>query len=80
MAPGRQDDRRGRMGEKGMDAGPAVGADPQGTVSHTPGDAAGMATPADPSAGSDQPLDRSGPHPSEIIEDILDPLGIHKLL
>ncbi len=65
------------MGEKGM--GPAgVGAE---ASSATVGQASGVEGMGEPlaNAGPQQQPETSGPDVGEIVGDVLDPLGIHKL-
>ena len=65
------------MGEKGMDTGGAGGqmaAAPAGDSI-----AQEMGQPLDGQPAQQQPAQSSGPDAGEIVGDILDPLGIHKL-
>jgi hypothetical protein len=69
--------RRSEMGEKGMDAGGV--ADQVAAAPADRSDYEAMGTPvADPGQGQPQP-ESSGPDVGEVVEDIIDPLGIHKL-
>ncbi len=66
------------MGEKGMDTGGAdaqVAAAPAGRDSI----AQEMGEPIDDQPPPAQPAESSGPDAGEIVADILDPLGVHKL-
>lgn len=66
------------MGEKGMDTdgpGAQMAAAPVGDSI-----AAQMGAPLDNQGSpSDPPSESSGPNAGEIVGDILDPLGLHKL-
>lgn len=66
------------MGEKGMDTGESgaqMAAAPAGQDSI----AGAMGEPIDGQPASQQPAPSSGPDAGEIVGDIFDPLGIHKL-
>jgi len=65
------------MGEKGMDTdgpGAQMAAAPAGNSI-----AQEMGQPLDGQPAPQQPAQSSGPDAGEIVGDILDPLGIHKL-
>ena len=67
------------MGEKGMDTGgpsAQMAAAPagQGTIAQVMG---GGAVDGEP--GGDPPDQSSGPDAGDVVVDILDPLGLHKL-
>ena len=66
------------MGEKGMDTdgpGAQMAAAPAGHDSM----AQQMGQPLDNQGPPDPPADSSGPNAGEIVGDVLDPLGFHKL-
>jgi hypothetical protein len=70
--------RRDGMGEKGMDTygpGAQMAAAPAGqdTIAQQ------MGQPLDNRGQPEPPAESSGPNAGEIVGDILDPLGLHKL-
>jgi len=65
------------MGEKGMDAGGL--SDQTAVAPAEPSNLEAMGAPIE-GGGQDQPPPQSsGPDVGEVIGDVLDPLGIHKL-
>lgn len=67
------------MGEKGMDTGGSSEHVAVAPAQHE-ADLAAMGTPLANSGPPNQPQPpSSGPDVGEVVEDVLDPLGIHKL-
>ena len=67
------------MGEKGMDTGGMSDHVASAPAGHE-ADLAAMGTPLENSGPPNQPQPQSsGPNVGEVVEDVVDPLGIHKL-